>query len=473
MASFTLDEASGRRLQDPADRRSFYLEHWETYVLAMHCAAQADDGRTALTIAMAARSEALAAFIRAGVRLAPQLRGLIDEITLVEAEAAQRPADRDDPAAIRLDGLYARLDHETSRQMRQTMAERDANPDEIIATLPAGGHALLLDVLEEDNTICNRIWVSHAGEIQVDEVIFPAPVRHFLDSYHQAQEEAAWQPQRDELAELGEAVLPPQLAAVLDSGANPPLIISTGSLLGVVPVAALRVNERYLVEQAQLALVPSVALWAAARIRPARKGRGTLAFLDPELPSSRREEAALRAALSPVHQVDSGRLRADLADASRYAAVVISAHGTPPVAGETPNGGGRHTGLAQALALGDGSRLTAAELLTCQLPDALITPSCWSGRLTIRTAVEPFGLPTAALAAGARWVLAGTVDIGDTTTGSLMSTFYKRLNDGLTPAAALQRAQAGFLRSRPRTTPGTWAGLTIVGDGFTPLSAGD
>jgi hypothetical protein len=90
-------------------------------------------------------------------------------------------------------------------------------------------------------------------------------------------------------------------------------------------------------------------------------------------------------------------------------------------------------------------------------------------RLTVRAAVEPLGLPTAALAAGARWVLAGTVDIGDTTTASLMSAFYKTLDAGFTPAAALQRVQVSFLRSRPHTPPGTWAGLTIVGDGFTPL----
>ncbi|HUY48889.1 MAG TPA: CHAT domain-containing protein [Streptosporangiaceae bacterium] len=470
VASFMLNEANGRRLQDPAERRSFYGEHRDTYGLAMHCAARAHDGRTAFTIAMAARSEALAAFVRAGARLAPQLQGLIDEIALAAAEAEQPAAGQHSTAAARLNELYARLEHQTSRQMRQTMTERGADPDEIIATLPEGGHALLLDVLEEDDTICNRVWISPAGEIQVDEVIFPAPVRHFLDSYHYAREEAAWQPQHDELAELGRAVLPPGLAAALNSGVNPPLIISTGSLLGPVPVAALRINERYLAEQAQLALVPSMALWAAVRMRPARTGCGTLAFLDPGLPSSQREEAALRAALSPVRRVDSRQLRTDLADASQYAAVVISAHGTPPGDSEMPGSGrGRHAGLAQALALAGGERLTAAELLTCRLPDALITPSCWSARLTVRAAVEPLGLPTAALAAGARWVLAGTVDIGDTTTASLMSAFYKRLSTGFTPAAALQRAQVSFLRPRPQTTPGTWAGLTIVGDGFTPL----
>jgi CHAT domain-containing protein/tetratricopeptide (TPR) repeat protein len=472
--SFTLNEANGRRLQDPAERRSFYRDHSDTYGLAMHCAARAGDGRTAFVIAVAARSEALAAFVRTGARLSPRLHELIGEITLTAAEAGSAygggdgPAGRGSTAADRLEELYARLEHQTSRQMRQTMTEHDADPDEIISTLPADGHALLLDVLEEDDTICQRVWVSAGGEIMVDEVIFPAPVRAFLDSYHYAREQAAWRPQQHELAELGRAVLPPGLAEALGAGVNPPLIISTGSLLGPVPVAALRINERYLVEQAQLAIVPSMALWAALRTRPVRAGRGTLAYLDPELPSSGREDLALRSALAPVRRVDARQLRRELADASSYAAVVISAHGIPHESGGVQGGGReRHAGLAQTLALTGSERLTAAELLTCRLPEALITPSCWSGRLTVRAAVEPFGLPTAALAAGARWVLAGSVDIGDTTTASVMGAFYDKLGAGATPAAALQRAQVSFLRSRPRTTPGTWAGLTIVGDGFT------
>lgn len=208
---------------------------------------------------------------------------------------------------------------------------------------------------------------------------------------------------------------------------------------------------------------------ASLRTRPARPGRGALVFLDPELAGSRLEEAALLVALSPLHRVDSRQLRTDLASAGQYAAVVISAHGVPPETGLAGGEKAGPAGLAQALALASGERLTSAELLTCHLPDAFITPSCWSGRLTVRTAIEPLGLPTAALVAGARWVLAGTVAIGSFPTGRLMSAFYERLGAGSAPSAALQHAQVNFLRRRPHTMPGVWAGLTIVGDGFTSL----
>lgn len=69
--------------------------------------------------------------------------------------------------------------------------------------------------------------------------------------------------------------------------------------------------------------------------------------------------------------------------------------------------------------------------------------------------------------AGARWVLAGTVDIGGTTTASLLGVFYQRLAAGAAPVDALREAQLGYLRRRGTAPPSLWAGLTIVGDGYT------
>ncbi|WP_113705569.1 CHAT domain-containing protein [Nonomuraea lactucae] len=459
VAAFSLNEAAGRRLLDPAERRSFYEAHRETYGLALHCAARSGDGRAALRVATAARSDALAAFVRAGARFTPQLHELVQDITLASAEPGQQAEDR-------LRDLYGRLEHETSRQMRRTV-EADTDLDEMIASLPRGGHALLLDVLEEDDTFCNRIWLSPDGVPHVDEVILPMGVRRFLDAYHQAREEAAWRPQRDDLAALGHTIVPDGLAEALAAGANPPLVIGTGSVLGPVPLAAVMIEGRYLAEQAQLAVVPSLALWPALRSRGHRPGRGTLAYFDSNVPGWRRENAALQATLAPVDLAGADEVRGMLADASAYAAVVISAHGASPE--QEQDGVGRHPGLAQALELTPDDLLTAAELLGCRLPDAFITASCWSGRLAVRAAIEPLGLPTAALLAGARWVLAGTVDIGSTSTATLLAGFYRELADGMTPAAALQRAQTAYLSQRPDTAPGTWAGLTIIGDGFVPL----
>jgi hypothetical protein len=86
LASFRLNERSGRRLRDPDERRQFYETGRDAYGLAMHCAARAGDGTVALRVATSARAEALAAFIRAGARLAPNLHDVISEVSLAEAD---------------------------------------------------------------------------------------------------------------------------------------------------------------------------------------------------------------------------------------------------------------------------------------------------------------------------------------------------------------------------------------------------
>jgi Uncharacterized protein conserved in bacteria len=452
VTSFWLDEDSGRRLRDAADRRIFYVAHREKYGLALHCAARADDGRTALAIAVAARSEALAAFVRAGARLAPQLHELVNQIALVTAEHGS-----DSP---QLHALYQRLEQQTSRQLRQAITGERADVADILASLPAGGHALVYEAQEEDARICTRIWVPPDGQPRVDQFIIPPAVHEYLDTYRRAEPEAAWRPQDAELADVGEVMIPPALATVLASGANPPLVVSTGGVLAAVPVAALRVNGRYLAEQARLATVPSLALWASLRTRPVRSGVGTLAYFDVDVPGAAREAAAVAAAFPPLCSVDAHGLRSALTDATRYALVVLNAHGAP-AAGEDG------AGLAHALDLPGAAPLTAADLLTCRLPDAVVMPDCWSGRLAVQAATEPYGLPTAALLAGARWVLVGTVDIGSTPSATVLVRFYRALAEGLAPSAALQSAQLSYLRRRSAVPPGMWAGLTIIGDGHT------
>ncbi|MBO3749296.1 CHAT domain-containing protein [Streptosporangiaceae bacterium NEAU-GS5] len=84
----------------------------------------------------------------------------------------------------------------------------------------------------------------------------------------------------------------------------------------------------------------------------------------------------------------------------------------------------------------------------------------------MQTAVEPLGLPIAALLVGARWVLAGTVDVNSTTTANLLIHFHRLPAAGHAPAAALQQVQLGHLRRRTKTTPAAWAGPSLIGDGF-------
>ncbi len=238
-----------------------------------------------------------------------------------------------------------------------------------------------------------------------------------------------------------------------------------------MPIAALMVGGRHLVELAQLAVVPSLALWPPLRRRPPRRGHGALAFFDPGVSGWRRERTALRTAFPPVEVVERDGLRQRLADASAYTAVAISAHGADLRPGD--NGEAPRPGLGHALHLGDGDLLTAAQLLTCRLPDAFITPSCWSGRLSVRTATDPLGLPTAALLAGARWVLAGTVDIGGTSTAEpatdVLSAVERGYDAGGGAPAGPDRLPAAAAVVR---TPGHLGGPDDHRGRLHPLAAG-
>jgi hypothetical protein len=446
LAAFALREQAGRRLRDAADRESYYRSHREAYALALHCSARAGDGRSAFAVATAARAEAVAAFVRDGSRVSPEVRDLVGRITL-----AARAAD----GGTVLPALYRELERRTSTELRRSLTAAPADLATTVAALPRGGHALLLDALEDDESICTRVWLPPDGVPVVDEVELTAAVRGFLDDYHAASPEAATRQQHEELAALGEAIVPPGLRAQLTGDGAPPLVVATGNVLGPVPVTAVRVGGRYLAELARVVVVPAIALMTSLRTRPPRPGSGVAAYLDPDLPGTGRERTALTDAFPAARLLRRDEVRGVLTDGADLAAMLFSTHGTA------------ETGLGQALLLGEDDPLTAAELLVARLPDAVLMPACWSGRTSLRAGAEPLGLPTAALLAGARWVLAGTVNIAATTTATLLGRFYRRLAEGSAPVDALRHVQLDYLRRRPHTAPHTWAGLTIVGDGFT------
>ncbi|MFI7208839.1 CHAT domain-containing protein [Micromonospora aurantiaca (nom. illeg.)] len=445
--AFTLAEKAGRRLSDPDDRETFYRDQRQAYILAMHCAARAGDGPAAFAVATAARAEAVSAFVQSGARLSDELRELVDAIALA----------RDTP---QLPELYRRLERATTAELRRAVTPQPADLAETLATLPPGGHALIVDVLEDESTICSRVWLPPDGTPRVDEVRISDELRAWLDRYHAAEPGLAAVVQDAELAALGAAIIPPGLAQVLTAGEEPALVVSTGGLLGPVPVAAVRLGSRYLAELARIVVVPSITLWTSLRRRPPRTGSGFCAYLDPDLPGTQRERELLQEAFPRARFLPRTAVRPALVEAGGSAGLLLSMHGTAA------------SGLGQALLLAPDDPLTAAELLTCRLPDGVLMPACWAGRLDLRGVQEPLGLPTAALLAGARWVLAGTVDVAGTRTATLLGAFYQRLAVGLAPVDALRAVQLGYL-SRYRTAPPVlWAGLTIVGDGYTAAMFG-
>jgi len=71
---------------------------------------------------------------------------------------------------------------------------------------------------------------------------------------------------------------------------------------------------------------------------------------------------------------------------------------------------------------------------------------------------EPFSLPAAFLDAGARTVLAATVDIPDAEAGPFFIAVQERIRSGQSAAVALRDVRMEWLRERPES----WARSVLV-----------
>lgn len=75
------------------------------------------------------------------------------------------------------------------------------------------------------------------------------------------------------------------------------------------------------------------------------------------------------------------------------------------------------------------------------------------------------GLTRAFLHAGASRVMASLWSVPDRATAELMERFYRALwRDGVSPSAALRRAQRSMLAERRWSAPNQWAGFVLIGD---------
>ncbi|MGW4215376.1 CHAT domain-containing protein [Lentzea sp. NPDC004789] len=474
LRDFKIRDRLGRRLPDPQSRASHYENNRHSYAQAMHVAALCADGRAALEVAVAARAEAIADYIRHGRdRLSPSLRDHVSAAHSLQAALARAPVaegDLPEVARERLAMVQGELERQASTVLRAAvLAEPFGDVAELQSCLPSNGHALLVDIDPDEPRVCWAVWLPASGNPVVQEMLLPERVRDLLMDHRNAASDVAysWRPRL--MAALSKCIIPRGLAAVLERASDPPsVVIVTGSALAPFPFGALPVRRKPLAQRAVLTAVPSLRLWPSLRARAPRSSTGALVFRDPDLPGTTKEIAALRASWDPVDVTDASELRAALSGASRYALVVIGAHGTDPhLETDSPADG---SGLGQALQIDPVRPLTAAELLTADLPELVVMAACWSGRLRFVPGVEPLGLPTSALLGGARCVIGGVVDVDDRATGWILARFYRYASEGAPPAKALRSAQLRYRRWHPFAPAGKWAGLICIGDGYQPMN---
>ncbi|MGH9869751.1 MAG: CHAT domain-containing protein [Candidatus Polarisedimenticolia bacterium] len=256
------------------------------------------------------------------------------------------------------------------------------------------------------------------------------------------------------------------------------LLIAPDGPLHHVPFEALVHKGHYLLEEHEIATVPSATtmLWMRSEAA-SRAARGFLGVADAtpgadvslSLPYSRLEVEGIAGLFEePQRSVLLGDKvsRASLTDPSvkdfryvHFATHGLLGHGSP---------GDRRTGLwlGKGAAQGPDTILTLPEIVTLPLDaDLVVLSSCRSGEGELLGGEGMIGLTRAFLQAGARAVVMSVWNVSDQSTVDLMQTFYRGLRSGATPGAALRQAKLEFIRSeRPaRREPYRWAPFVLVG----------
>jgi CHAT domain-containing protein len=264
-------------------------------------------------------------------------------------------------------------------------------------------------------------------------------------------------------------VLP--VAADLQSCNIQTLAVSLDGALRYLPIAALHDGERYLIEK--FALVLTTGAVAAPVAGPSTRravGLGVsrrVADWEP-LPGVREELAAVIRIDGRTGGVLPGVIRLDeafTAAALRHAAsqanavVHIASHFVFEAAHEA----------ASYLLLGDGSRLTLAELAQLRFADIelVVLSACNTaiGGGHRQSGREIEGLGALVRHQGGRHVLATLWPVADRTAVAVMRAFYRnRYEAGLTAPEALRRAQLDAMRGRAPVAQDVTRGLVDPDD---------
>ena len=246
------------------------------------------------------------------------------------------------------------------------------------------------------------------------------------------------------------------------------LLIVPADALHALPWAALRLADAWLVERAQIQLLPSLAVWSALeRQAPAAQGgalfigcatfRGRAAVL----PGIAAEQAMLarhwaRAASLRDEQASRSTLLelAQRGELRQYRLIHIASH-----AQLTPTRGHlAHLKLADAdLSLEDLSRLNLAGCL-------VVLSACDGAAAEVLPGEEVYSLSWALLAAGARAVLASLWPLNDQSAVELLEQFYAELPRASDATLALAQAQRASLRAS--ASPAEWGCFVLIGVGM-------
>jgi len=226
-------------------------------------------------------------------------------------------------------------------------------------------------------------------------------------------------------------------------------------VLHYVPFHALYDGARYLIEQHEVAYMPSAGILPYCLGQPSHELQRAVFLGVPDTHTPRvRDEVLALAPLFPEAETLLGAaatLTALRAHASSADILHLACHGH--FRPDNP--------LFSSLRLADGW-LTVRETYDLELSCKLVVLSaCETGVSAIAPGDELIGLARGFFSAGAPSLLVSLWTVDDAATEMFMVAFYTRLRSGVTPATALREAQCALLHLYPH--PFFWSPFVLLG----------
>lgn len=253
------------------------------------------------------------------------------------------------------------------------------------------------------------------------------------------------------------------------------LLVCGDGALTVLPFESLIIEGKYLIQHADISLLPSLQLLSpsGARKQPTAKPR-LLAFADPQpednlkpLPYSLKEAQSIATLFDERDRrilTGSAAVKSALAspDASSFDYIHFATHSS--IDEDDPS---RSKVWLSPDSSGDSSNyLSLADVMRLDLPaDLVVLSSCESGggRFQLGEGIE--GFVKGFMYAGCRNIVVSLWEVDDATSATFMKTFYQNLSRGY--SAALRQAKIEMIESPRRRYrhPLYWAPFVLVQGG--------
>lgn len=245
------------------------------------------------------------------------------------------------------------------------------------------------------------------------------------------------------------------LVAPLAHSLPPRLIIVPHGPLHYIPFHALFDGQVYLIERHQLSYTPSATLWAHCLAQTTSQTGSALVMAVPDerAPLAAREARQVHAMypdarvfISTEATWENLRQHASEAGLLHVASHAVFREDNP---------------LFSSLRLSD-EWVTVNDLYQLRMPSSLVVlTGCETGVSRVAPGDELTGLAGAFLAVGAVTLVVSLWAVHDDTTAELIADFYRYLQSGLNPAAALRGAQLALLKAHSH--PYYWAPFVVIG----------